>query len=496
MDPIADMRIPTELIQLLTPSQAWEYRLLPYKREGQSVHCYGEQGRDYTEIALEAEVLWGEALQIDPVSPELLQKGLTQYYHQGKTASPNAVAPAVGGPGFLRELIREAFANYASDIHFEPYEGRCRVRLRIDGKLIERYVIEKGGYAALVNQIKIMASLDISEKRLPQDGRIFFQQDEVKFDLRVSTLPTLYGEKVVLRLLTRHVELLDLKNLGFTPRQLEAYTGAVLLPHGLILISGPTGSGKSTTLYATLRRLNAEASNILTIEDPVEYTLEGVNQVQLKEEIGLTFTAALRTFLRQDPDIIMLGEIRDAETAGMAIRSSLTGHLIFSTIHTNSAWGSVARLIDMGVQPYLISNTLVMCMAQRLVRVLCPHCKKSMELSEAERRLLGGGLREAYVPVGCPHCYYTGYKGRKALYEVIPVGEELVGAIRRGQGDISDYLHRHDILTLGQAALRLVREGISSLEETLPMIQQPENYHGNFPGPAPARKRRPPNPSP
>ena len=472
---MTDLRIPTELIQLLTPSQAWEYRLLPYKQENDTIWCYGEQGKDYTEISLETEVLWGNTVRIETIASQALQKKLTQYYHQNDLTSTPMVTSTVGGPGFLHDLIREAFVAYASDIHFEPYENRCRIRLRIDGKLIERYVIERGGYAALVNQIKIMASLDIAEKRLPQDGRIFFQENDMKFDLRVSTLPTLYGEKVVLRLLTRHVELLDLKNLGFTDSQLTLYLEAISHPHGLILISGPTGSGKSTTLYATLRQLNAEQSNILTIEDPVEYTLEGVNQVQLKEEIGLTFTAALRTFLRQDPDIIMLGEIRDAETAGMAIRSSLTGHLIFSTIHTNSAWGSVARLIDMGVQPYLISNTLILCMAQRLVRVLCPHCKKAEPLKAAEQRIVGRELPQIYRAIGCPQCYYTGYKGRKALYEVIPIQEELIEAIRHEQGDISDYLHKHHIQTLSRAALHLVEEGLSSLEEVLPLIQ-PDNH--------------------
>ena len=237
-------------------------------------------------------------------------------------------------------------------------------------------MLDRSGYASIVNQIKIMANLDISERRLPQDGRILYHRGDRKFDLRVSSLPTIYGEKVVLRLLTRHAELLELSNLGFSERQLADYESAIARPHGMALITGPTGSGKSTTLYATLRRLNRESGNILTIEDPVEYTLEGVNQVQLKEEIGLTFGAALRTFLRQDPDIIMLGEIHDADTAAMAIRSSLTGHLVFSTIHTNSAWGSVSRLRDMGVHPYLLSGTLILCAAQRLVRLLCPDCKK------------------------------------------------------------------------------------------------------------------------
>ena len=377
----------------------------------------------------------------------------------------------------MTELIGEAFDEYASDIHFEPYEERCRIRLRIDGKLVEKYVIDSGNYASLVNQIKIMANLDISERRLPQDGRILYHRGERKFDLRVSSLPTIYGEKVVLRLLTRHAELLELSNLGFSERQLADYAEAISRPHGMALITGPTGSGKSTTLYATLRRLNRESGNILTIEDPVEYTLEGVNQVQLKEEIGLTFGAALRTFLRQDPDIIMLGEIRDADTAAMAIRSSLTGHLVFSTIHTNSAWGSVSRLRDMGVHPYLLSGTLILCAAQRLIRLLCPDCKKESELTEQEReQVYGKGTtvpdRPHYRPVGCERCHYTGYRGRRAIYEVIPIDGELAEAVRENRPDIAPLLRERGITTLKDSALDLFLFGQTSLEEVLPLLSE------------------------
>ena len=357
-------RIPTEIVQLFASAEAWNYRLVPYDRRDGIVLCAGEQGRDYASASQEIEVLSGFRVQIQPVGPDELSRLLNRYYRReetrpisGRTADLSRIG---SGQGFLTDLIGEAFDEYASDIHFEPYEERCRIRLRIDGKLIEKYVLDRSGYASIVNQIKIMANLDISERRLPQDGRILYHRGDRKFDLRVSSLPTIYGEKVVLRLLTRHAELLELSNLGFSERQLADYESAIARPHGMALITGPTGSGKSTTLYATLRRLNRESGNILTIEDPVEYTLEGVNQVQLKEEIGLTFGAALRTFLRQDPDIIMLGEIRDADTAAMAIRSSLTGHLVFSTIHTNSAWGSVSRLRDMGVHPYLLNFMLLM----------------------------------------------------------------------------------------------------------------------------------------
>ena len=504
-------RIPTEIVQLFSSAEAWNYRLVPYDRRDGIVLCAGERGRDYASVSQEIEVLSGFRVQIEPAEPDELSLLLNRYYRREETRAPagrTADRSKIGsGQGFLTDLIGEAFDEYASDIHFEPYEERCRIRLRIDGKLVEKYVLDRSGYASIVNQIKIMANLDISERRLPQDGRILYHRGDRKFDLRVSSLPTIYGEKVVLRLLTRHAELLELANLGFSPRQLADYTAAIARPHGMALITGPTGSGKSTTLYATLRRLNRESGNILTIEDPVEYTLEGVNQVQLKEEIGLTFGAALRTFLRQDPDIIMLGEIRDADTATMAIRSSLTGHLVFSTIHTNSAWGSVSRLRDMGVHPYLLSGTLILCAAQRLVRLLCPDCKKETELTGPEREQVygvqeelpaarkvgcdtGGYTAEAsasednaddcagtfrqthYRPVGCERCYYTGYRGRTAIYEVVPIDETLSEAIRESRPDIGPLLRERGITTLRDSALELFRAGLTSLEELLPLLRE------------------------
>ncbi len=452
--------IQTEVVQRFTSGQAWEYMLMPFEVHGNSLKCFGDEKHDYADSLMEIEVVYGIKVTVEKVSASELQKLLHRYYRldsDTRSGQARSITEIAGGRGFLMGLIEEAFDTYSSDIHVETYEERCRVRFRIDGKLIERYVIEKGNYASLVNQIKIIAGLDISEKRLPQDGRILYDSNGKKFDVRVSCLPTIYGEKIVMRLLTRHIELLDLANLGFTERQLSDYCRAIERPHGMILICGPTGSGKSTTLYATLRRLNRETGNILTIEDPVEYTLEGVNQVQLKEEIGLTFTSALRTFLRQDPDIIMLGEIRDADTAQMAIRSSLTGHLIFSTLHTNTAWGSIARLSDMGIHPYLVANTLVMCVAQRLVRLLCPHCKSKQG--------------EHYVAVGCDKCYYTGYSGRRAIYEVIPMDDELAVAARHEESDIEPFLHERGIISLREAGTELLTRGDTSLEEIVQLLK-------------------------
>jgi general secretion pathway protein E/type IV pilus assembly protein PilB len=467
-------RIPTELIQKFTASQAWDYMIVPCTQDGVHLCCYGEEGRKYDDIITEIDVLLGILIVITPISETDLHKLLRQYYRndQKQGHGKQSIDEIVSGQEFLFSLIEQAFDSYASDIHIECYEERCRIRFRIDGKLIERYVIGKSNYASLVNQIKIIANLDIAEKRLPQDGRILYNNNNKKFDVRVSTLPSIYGEKIVMRLLTRHIELLELSNLGFTEKQLTDYCYAVEKPHGMVLICGPTGSGKSTTLYATLRRLTKETNNILTIEDPVEYTLEGANQVQLKEEIGLTFSGALRTFLRQDPDIIMLGEIRDAETAQMAIRSSLTGHLLFSTIHTNNAWGSIARLADMDVHPYLTASTLIMCVAQRLVRLLCPHCKESQPVTEEIAALMErDDIDTVYRAGGCSHCYYTGYSGRRAIYEVIPIDAELMDCIRRSETDIEPLLKSREIVSLREAGVDMLIKGDTSLEELIPILK-------------------------
>ncbi|MDR0892095.1 MAG: GspE/PulE family protein [Mediterranea sp.] len=463
-----DEHIPTEVIQTFSASEAATYRLIPYRKDTEGIQCYGEEGRDYEATRNEIEVIYGIAVSVCALAKEEFDKGMNLYYRQGATshAGSGINISQINNSDFVNSLIEEADGIHSSDIHLEPYEKKCRVRMRIDGKLIERYIINKVDYPALVNRIKIVANLDISEKRLPQDGRILFERNGRKFDVRVSILPTIYGEKIVMRLLTREQNLLEIANLGFSDRQYQDYMLSVQSPNGLVLISGPTGSGKSTTLYATLRYLNREDNNILTIEDPVEYTLPGINQVQLKEEIGLTFGNALRTFLRQDPDIIMLGEIRDADTAQMAIRSSLTGHLLLSTIHTNSAWGSVTRLIDMGMQPYLIADTLVACVAQRLVRLLCPHCKQPAKLDEKSCQTLGLNPQATYYkPVGCDHCYYTGYSGRKAIYEVIRMDDVLAEAARRGETDMEAQLAERNISTLKESALQLLKRGETSYEE-------------------------------
>ena len=447
-------KVSTEALQLLTGDEAFHYRLVPYEVDPDAnLYCFSDKEQYYDDIVHEIAIVYGFVVKTWPIPSDELTQMLGTYYRQSE---PDEVSGLIPDLDFVAKLIEEAYRLQASDIHIEPSEHKCRVRFRIDGRLVERHIIKQSEYPGLVNRIKIMSNLDISEKRLPQDGRIMYSHGEIKFDIRTSVMPVNHGEKIVLRLLARGGTHLTLPELGLDERQMADYIASISKPHGLILISGPTGSGKSTTLYATLERLNRVDNNILTIEDPIEYTLKGVSQVQLKEDIGLTFPVALRTFLRQDPDIIMLGEIRDEDTAEMAIRSSLTGHLLLSTLHTNSAWGCITRLTDMGVHPYLLSETLIACVAQRLVRLLCPHCKRETE--------------GHYVRTGCPHCHYTGYKGRKAIYEVIRMDDHLSAAVKEGTQNVSGYLSQKGIKTLKDSALALYESGETSYEEIIPLL--------------------------
>jgi type IV pilus assembly protein PilB len=360
-------------------------------------------------------------------------------------------------------LVKEALSLRSSDIHIEKYENQARIRFRIDGQLVERYTIPIEIYPSIVNKIKIQASLDIAEKRLPQDGRIRLNNDLASLDIRVSTTPAVYGEKIVMRLLNNSESFLGLKDIGFNKDQLALFTKNITKPNGMVLISGPTGSGKTTTLYAALSKLNEITKNIITIEDPVEYTIKGINQVQLKENIGFTYASALRSFLRQDPDIIMIGEIRDKDTAEMVVRASLTGHLVLSTIHTNSAFGIIARLIDIGVQPFMLSETLNLVIAQRLVRKICTHCKQKVEVSETLQKKYD--LHSHYVGKGCHKCYQTGFSGRKAIYEMLEIDTEIKSIIQSGNLNLDSYSQKQSIISLKDSAMQLVKDGITSLTE-------------------------------
>jgi type IV pilus assembly protein PilB len=466
--------VSTQLQQLITAEQAWHYNIIPKSVNDKLLAFYADEERWEEVMEEELEALFGKPISIQTHNAAVIRKTLGKYYRrEGQGNKQHLHFNADQSEDFVHQLIAEADHIGSSDIHIEVYEERCRIRLRVDGKMMEKFIIPKNEYPALINKLKIKANLDIAEKRLPQDGRIFFNNDGSKFDIRVSVLPTLHGEKIVMRLLSRDATEIDIQQLGFEPQQLHGYLESVKKSHGIVLISGPTGSGKTTTLYATLKVLNNNESNIVTVEDPIEYTLEGINQVQLKEDIGLTFSDALRSFLRQDPDIIMLGEIRDKETAQMAIRAALTGHLVLSTIHTNSAWGTVSRLVDMGVPPYLLAGTLNATLAQRLIRLLCSDCKE--EESFNVNRFPSGfvaprSITRHFKAVGCEQCYYTGYKGRKAVYEVIPIDQELAGQIKNNQFDVNAILQEKKIKRLMDNAFEIFEQGQTSIEEVYSML--------------------------
>lgn len=467
-------KITTQLLQSINPAQAWAYLILPQHTNAESLTFLISDKKSIPEVKEELELIFGKKVELISHPHSEIEKSIAFYYRREQKGHQKVKRLSLDSSSdFLVQLIHEADSMGCSDIHIESYEKSGRVRYRIDGKLSERYVVPMSEYPSLVNKVKIRANLDIAEKRLPQDGRIYFEEGGKKFDIRVSSLPTLYGEKVVMRLLSKDATNIDIATLGMSERQLQDFLQSVKKPHGIVLISGPTGSGKTTTLYATLKILNSHQTNILTIEDPIEYTLEGINQVQLKESIGLTFASALRTFLRQDPDIIMLGEIRDGETAQMAIRAALTGHLVLSTIHTNSAWGSISRLLDMGVPPYLIAGTLTLTVAQRLIRKLCPHCKTEEPLNQENLPI---GYKPPYVvqtqqkATGCHECYYTGYSGRTALYEVIPITQEYATYIKDRKDDIHDNMVADGIVPLSVRAYNLFSEGVTSLEEIYPIL--------------------------
>ena len=372
-------------------------------------------------------------------------------------------------------ILTDAIKRRASDIHIEPYEKEFRVRYRVDGVLYEVMRPPLKMRNAISSRLKILASLDIAERRLPQDGRIKLKIGKGKeMDFRVSTLPTIYGEKTVLRLLDKSSLELDMTKLGFERGQLDDFAEAIHRPYGMVLVTGPTGSGKTTTLYSALSDLNKTSDNISTCEDPVEYNFAGINQVQIKEEIGLTFAASLRSFLRQDPDIIMVGEIRDYETAEIAVKAALTGHLVLSTLHTNDAPSTVTRLLNMGIEPFLVSSSLNLILAQRLARRVCTNC--SEEIKVPPKALSDAGMspdRLAKVRLrrgkGCDECNSTGFRGRVALYEVMPVREEIKDLVLRGGSalEIKRDGVRLGMKTLRQAGLTKVEEGVTTLEEIL-----------------------------
>jgi type IV pilus assembly protein PilB len=374
----------------------------------------------------------------------------------------------------VNSLIADAVRKGASDIHIEPYERSMRVRFRIDGVLQEMMAPPFKFKPAILSRLKIMAELDIAERRVPQDGRIKIKVLNRTIDLRVSSLPTIFGEKIVMRILDKTNLNIDLEKLGFEPRSMKAFVSAIANPYGMVLVTGPTGSGKTTTLYSALSRVNTPEVNVMTAEDPVEYNLDGINQVLVHEDIGLTFAAALKAFLRQDPNIIMVGEIRDLDTASIAVKAALTGHLVLSTLHTNDAASAIGRLIDMGIEPFLVSSSLNLVLAQRLVRKVCTACKRPITLKDeviAELQLTPHDLTGTtfYEGEGCVECNNSGYRGRQGVYEVMPLSPQLGDLVldRASAGEIKKLAIEQGMLTLRRDALEKLKRGLTTAEEVL-----------------------------
>lgn len=377
---------------------------------------------------------------------------------------------------FVNSLFFRAVKENSSDIHIEVFESDFSVRFRVDGVLHEVYRLPKRLHSSITSRVKVMAGMDIAEKRLPQDGRIRLKLAGKDIDIRVSTIPTTFGERVVMRLLDRSSVLMGLEDIGLSGERLNILKKLIRKPHGIVLVTGPTGSGKTTTLYACLSKINTEDKNIITIEDPVEYQLKGIGQIHVNPKIGLTFASGLRAILRQDPDVIMVGEIRDHETAEIAIHASLTGHLVLSTLHTNDAPGAITRLIDMGIEPFLVASSLVAVIAQRLVRVICPHCKKEYTPEKWELKEIGIGEEgvKLYKGTGCDFCFKTGYKGRTGIFELLLVDDDIRNLITKGvdSSTIKKKAVEKGMLTLRDDGARKVLSGITTVEEVLRVTQE------------------------
>lgn len=396
------------------------------------------------------------------------------------TETTESDAPVVK---LLQKIFEEALATKASDIHIEPDETVLRIRLRIDGVLVEQVMNEKRIAGALVVRLKLMSNLDISEKRLPQDGRFNLRLKKHNIDVRVSTMPVQHGESVVMRILDQTDGIRELSSVGMPDHYIERFRQIINRPHGLVLVTGPTGSGKTTTLYGALHELNTPQKKIITVEDPVEYRLPRISQVQVYDKIGLTFATVLRSSLRQDPDILLIGEIRDGESAEIALRAAMTGHMVLSTLHTNDAVTSALRLVDMGVDPYLVASSLRAIVAQRLVRKICDSCSEPHELSDFERCLFNN-FRPGYKGkvnfkkgVGCPHCFNTGYRGRIGVFELLEINAEMADALRDNNvRGFNDAAHRHPFYQpLSASAFQFAMDGITTLDEVLRVSAQVED---------------------
>ncbi len=500
-----DYIIPPESVLNLIPAEkAYHYEVIPIDRKGRTLTVAMV---DPTDISAIEDLRFITAMEINPVlaSESSIREALSRYYKMDTSlaevkaeAGPKELgvedlelletgieeeveeaklrADAEGGPvvRLVNFYIADAVNKGASDIHIEPFEKQVRIRFRIDGVLREQQSPPYNLKAGIITRIKLMSKMNIAEHRLCQDGRINILVGNKMIDLRVSVIPTLYGEKVVMRILDRSALMLDLTKLGFGDEALKKFLKAIESPFGIILVTGPTGSGKTTTLYSTLSRLNKPDRQIMTIEDPIEYNIHGINQIQVHEEIGLTFAAALRAFLRQAPNIILVGEMRDTETAEIGIRAALTGHLVFSTIHTNDAPTTINRLIDMGIPPYLVASALILIQAQRLVRRICPNCKeqfkvdpKLLEDANIPPETFPDGI--VYKGKGCSNCNQTGYKGRIGLYEVMPISPTLRSLILKGASsdEVARQAKEEGMKTLRDDGIEKIKKGITTIEELM-----------------------------
>ncbi len=502
---LQNLDIDAETLRLVPPHIAKKYEVLPVKRIGGTLTLAMS---DPTNVFALDDIAFMTNLQILPVvAPQAaIRRALDSNYEAAQpVSSMTDMMSEITGDASNVEVVEDeqagkqvdvfvlkesadeapvvklvnmvlvdAIRKGASDLHWEPYEKTFRIRFRVDGVLHEMLSPPKRLEPAIISRLKIMSNLDISERRLPQDGRIKLRYGSREIDFRVSILPTIFGEKAVLRILDKEALQLDMTKLGFDPWSYEKFGHAIHQPYGMVLITGPTGSGKTTTLYSAISTINSPEHNIMTAEDPVEYNLKGVNQIQVNEGVGRTFGAVLRSFLRQDPDVILVGETRDLETAQISIRAALTGHLVFTTLHTNDCPSTVARLVDMGVQPFLLSSALLLILAQRLGRRICKDCKEPIEGHEDDLVPYGHvpegrGKVTFFKGKGCQTCNFTGMKGRVALYEVMPVTEELRTVILKGgqTAEIREMAQGQGMKTLRQAGLTKVLEGTTTVEEVL-----------------------------
>ncbi len=494
---LSDVELNPEIVKLIPPDIARKFNVIAVSKLSKTLIVAIS---DPSNIYVLDAIKFITGCNIQPViSPEkAIQKAIDHYYED--TGAIGEILRGMEGEGLevveeeeapseldlrsqvqdkplvklVDSIIGDAIRRGASDIHLEAYEKRIRVRYRLDGNLQEMAPLPFKYRAAIVSRMKIMADLDIAERRLPQDGRIKIKMGERTVDMRVSVIPTIFGEKVVMRILDPRSLNVDLTKLGFEESSLKAFAKAIELPYGMILVTGPTGSGKTTTLYSALKQINTPDINITTAEDPVEFNFDGINQVQVKPEIGLTFANCLRSFLRQDPDVIMVGEIRDGETAEIAIRAALTGHLVFSTLHTNDAPSTINRLVDMGVPGYLVASATRLIMAQRMVRKICPNCKVEAEGDREVLEMLGLEPDEikdlkTYKGRGCQECNNTGYSGRTGVFEVMPLTPTAEKMILTGatNQELQAQAIKDGMLTLRQAALKKLKEGITTVEEVL-----------------------------